>query len=296
MPSGRTANPIASGDQSVSRSELEIQSLLKGLRIIEAINQSPGMILAQIAVACSLPRTTAHRALRTLELHGYVYRDAATARYYVNERVRALASGIDSVAEMTIRARDEFSQIGESVLWPMHFCTPMLNLEMPQMRVQASTDFVSPLAVDKLLPGASIPLLQCAAGLVCVASLPDPERIAVINQALSCPFQLPSQIRWTQRLLETELSRAKRDGFAVFYWAARRTMMVGLAVPVIIGGRAVAALSVRFAQSALSVAEGEAKFLPMLRAMARRIAAAPQSTTPNRPSVPIEPETDHLPS
>ncbi len=262
-----------SAPRTTSKSDFEIQSLLKGLRIIEAINNQPGMIVAQIAALLGLPRTTAHRALRTMEQHQYIYRDPATGGFFVNTRVRALACGIDPVAEMTIRVRGEFERIGASVRWPMHFSTPVFESAAPQIRVQASTDFVSPLAVDKLLPGASIPLLQCAAGLVCLADLADPQFHAVIHQALDAPCAQASQVRWTIAALEEQLQRVRRDGFAIYRWAGRRTNMVGLSVPLRRVGCSAAALSVRFAESAVSVRDGQAQFLPLLRALAQRLSA-----------------------
>ncbi len=179
---------LHSGETRVSRglssSELEIQSLLKGLRIIEAVNQCPGMILAQIAVRCGLPRTTAHRALRTLEQNGFIYREEATGRFYAHRRVLGLSSGFDPLAQATALVRDQFAQVGPKIGWPMHFSTPVTDVEAPKMQLEASTDYVSPLAVDKLLPGHTIPLLQCAAGLAWLSSRNPAERTPIMERAM----------------------------------------------------------------------------------------------------------------
>jgi IclR family mhp operon transcriptional activator len=251
----------------------ETKSLLKGLRIIEAVNQWPGMILAHIALRCGLPRTTTHRTLRTLEQNGFVYRDEATGRFFPYRRVLALSSGFDPLARATALVRDQFADLGPQVGWPMHFATPLLDVETPQMQIEASTDFVSPLAVEKLLPGKSIPLLQCAAGIAWLSAMPQAIRAPIIDRAISARCERPAQKRWTRPALEETLGEARRRGFADFYWLCRHTNMVGLSVPVQVTAETSAALTVRFAESAIPVKAAIARFLPVLRAVSAKVTA-----------------------
>lgn len=264
----------------VSQSELEIQSLLKGLRIIEAINQHPGMILAQIAVRCGLPRTTAHRALRTLEQNGFVFREAATSRFYAHHRVLRLSNGFDALAQLTARAREQFAEVGPQIGWPLHLTTPDVALDSPQMHVQASSDHVSALAVDKLLPGQSIPVLQCAAGLAWLSSIPSGERSPIVERAMRNPCERAAQTRWTAATLEEKLVKAQYCGYADFRWPLRHTNMVGLSIPVRTVGLSTAALSVRFAETAVSLRDAVARFLPVLRVIASRLDAPAARHTP----------------
>jgi IclR family mhp operon transcriptional activator len=263
----------AARSQSQRRLELENRSLLKGLRIIEAINQRPGMILAQITVLCGLPRTTAHRALRTLEQNGFVWRDEATSRYFPHRRVLGLSSGFDPLARTTALVREQFAEVGPKVGWPLHFAVPSTELQSPQMNIQASTDYTSPLAVDKLLPGRSIPLLQCAAGLAWLATQPQAARAPIIERAINDRYERTAQTRWTARTLEEKLDQVRRCGYADFYWPERHTNMVGLSVPVNVADHSSAALTIRFAESAVPVKEAVARFLPMLRVVAMRVDA-----------------------
>lgn len=266
--------------RKIASADHETKSLLKGLRIIEAVNRWPGMILAHIALRCGLPRTTTHRTLRTLEQNGFVYRDEATGRFFPYRRVLALSSGFDPVARATATVRDEFAELGPKVGWPMHFATPLLNSEDPQMQVEASTDYASPLAVEKLLPGKSIPLLQCAAGLAWLSSVPHNLRPPIIDRAIRSNCERPAQKRWTRPAVEETLSLVSRRGFADFYWLCRHTNMVGLSVPVQIDAEQSAALTVRFAESALPVKEAIVRFLPVLRGVAAKIdcqVLAPES-------------------
>lgn len=257
--------------RNIADPDHETKSLLKGLRIIEAVNRWPGMILAHIAQRCTLPRTTTHRTLRTLEQNGFVYRDEATGRFFPYRRVLALSSGFDPVARVTASVRDEFAELGPQVGWPMHFATPLLDSDEPQMQVEASTDYVSPLAVEKMLPGKSIPLLQCAAGLAWLSSVPQELRTPIIDRAIRSNCERPAQKRWTKPAVEETLNLVSRRGFADFYWLCRHTNMVGLSVPVRIDAGRSAALTVRFAESALPVKTAIARFLPMLRSLAAKV-------------------------
>lgn len=264
----------------ISSDDNETKSLLKGLRILETVNRWPGMILAHIALRCDLPRTTTHRTLRTLEQNGFVYRDAATGRFFPYRRVLALSSGFDPVARVTASVRDEFAALGSTVGWPMHFATPLLDVGDPQMQVEASTDYVSPLAVDKLLPGQLIPLLQCAAGLAWLSSLPENVCAPILDRAIRSNYERPAQKRWTRPEIEQTLNLVRRRGFADFYWLCRHTNMVGLSVPVQIGAERWAALTVRFAESALPVKEAVAKFLPVLRTVAAKVGSQTGAPAP----------------
>ncbi len=258
--------------RNISSADHETKSLLKGLRIIEAVNRWPGMILAHIALRCGLPRTTTHRTLRTLEQNGFVYRDVATGRFFPYRRVLALSSGFDAVARVTASVRDEFACLGPKVGWPMHFATPLLNVDDPQMQVEASTDYVSPLAVEKMLPGKAIPLLQCAAGLAWLSSVPQDVCASILDRAIRSNCERPAQKRWTRSAVEETLNLVRRRGFADFYWLCRHTNMVGLSVPVQIDAERSAALTVRFAESAVPVKEAVTRFLPVLRGVAAKVS------------------------
>lgn len=263
-------------------SDHETKSLLKGLRIIEAVNRWPGMILAHIATRCGLPRTTTHRTLRTLEQNNFVYRDAATGRFFPYSRVLALSSGFNALAQATALVRDQFAELAPTVVWPMHFATPVVDVAAPQMQVEASTDYVSPLAVEKLLPGKAIPLLQCAAGIAWLSSVPQPQRAPIIERAIRTQCDLAAQKKWTRPALEETLGVVRQRGFADFYWLGRHTNMVGLSVPVQLDAERSAALTVRFAETAVPVKDAIQRFLPVLRAVASKVhlqARTPVSMT-----------------
>ena len=245
----------------------DVQSLLRGLRVLEVVNALPGSCVSEIAVKCQLPRTSTHRLLNTLTHNGFARRDDRTQRYFPTQRVLHLACGFDRAAHLAERARLLLQELSGSISWPMHFSTQ----DHLTMQIGASTDHVSPLAVEKLLPGQRIPLLQCAAGLAWLASQPGEERRKIVEAEIA----KRGEVVWNRPQLESALLETQRRGFAVFRRPQRCTVMVGLSVPVRIEGEVQAALSVRFAESAIPISCAREKFLPALAAAATRLSDAP---------------------
>lgn len=252
----------------------EVQSLLRGLKVIEVINERPGARTAEIAVRCGIPRTSAHRMLTTLVKSGFVYRDDATGGYFAAHGVLRLSRGFDPAAQLAEIARGQLAAIAPQIAWPLHLSVP----EQLCMRVQVATDHVSPFAVEKLLPGHRLPVLQCAAGLAYLASVKDDERAPIVEAALRQPCERPNQTRWTRPMLEAKIAETQRAGYALFKWPQRVTNMVGLSVPIFIDGRPQAALSVRFAETAVPVNVAISRFLPQLTTAASRLRDATATT------------------
>jgi len=252
------------------------QLLVRGLTVLEAVNAKPGAITAELCQYCCLSRTSTHRILTTLVRKGFVYRDAATGGYYAANGVLKLARGYDAAAQLAEFAREELAAAAATVLWPLSLSIR----EDLAMRVASSTDHVSPFVVEKLVPGERIPMLQCSAGLAWLATQDPAERARIVDAALDQPASDRRQIRWSRGELETALAETSRTGYAVFRRPQRLTNMIGLAVPVRIGARPIAALTVRFAESALPVREGVARFLETLQRTALRLAEAGPRQTP----------------
>ncbi|MCU0759872.1 MAG: helix-turn-helix domain-containing protein [Steroidobacteraceae bacterium] len=240
-----------------------VQVLRRGLQVLQVVNAQPGLCTAQIATACGLARTTTQRILNTLHNDGFLRRDPATRTYVPSQRVLSLSGGFDRTALVTERAADALSQRAGRILWPMHFATR----DGRAMVVRASTDQSSPLAVHKLLPGIRIPLLQCSAGLAWLAAQPQSQRTPVLEDAL----REPGEVAWDRPRLEEALHYCESRGHAVFRRPQRISAMIGLSVPVQLGQFGTAALSVRFAEKAVSLREAEERFVPELLAAAAQV-------------------------
>ena len=164
------------------------QLLVRGLKVLEAVNARPGAITAELCVLCELSRTSTHRILMTLVRNGFAYRDDSTGGFYAAHGVLNLARGYDGAAQLSELAHREFAATSGKVLWPLS----LTIAERLTMRVASTTDHESPFAVEKLMPGTRIPVLQCAAGLAWLATVEAQERAAIVEAALAQPA--PQQV------------------------------------------------------------------------------------------------------
>jgi IclR family mhp operon transcriptional activator len=268
------ACPTPMGDVAALERSADGQSLQRGFAIVEIVNRHPGSCAASIASRCGIPRSSAQRILAVLMRLGFVYREEATRGYFPARGVERLSCGFDATARFVEAARIEVAALAPQVAWPVYFAA----FERQAMCVQAVTDHVSPFAVEKLIPGQRLPVLQCAAGLAWLSAADEAECDAVVEAALRQPLDRSSQTRWSRQALDARLAEARRAGYALFRWPQRLTCMVGLAVPVRIDGRARAALAVRFAESAIPLATAVSRFLPHLDASVERLQRAMASS------------------
>jgi DNA-binding IclR family transcriptional regulator len=183
--------------------------------------------------------------------------------------VLRLVGGFDTLAYVTERALGVVDGLAREWEWPIDFSTR----DHLCMRISVSTDLQNPLSVHKLQPGTRIPLLQCGAGLACLARQADPVRSKLIEAAI----KEPGDVVWDRRGLEQVLLKSSQEGFALFRRPQRFTAMVALSVPIVVNGEANAALSVRFAERALPVAKAVERYLPRLASAASRLSDDPCS-------------------
>jgi IclR family mhp operon transcriptional activator len=240
-----------------------VQTLVRGLTVLEVLNGNRGLTAAEASVACRLPRTTTLRLLSTLVKLGFVRFDDTNRRYFPATRVLSLSAGFDRADLLNERAGAVLREAAGDVRWPMHFSVR----EALAMQVRSSTDHDSPLAVHKLLPGMRIPLLQCASGLAWLGAQTPEACERILDEAMA----VQGEVKWSREQLDSELAQTRQRGYAIFRRPERFTTMVGLSVPVATASGEAAAVCVRFAERAVPLRTAEKEFLPRLRDIAAQL-------------------------
>jgi IclR family transcriptional regulator, mhp operon transcriptional activator len=163
-----------------------LQSLERGLHVLDHVNRLGSATSSQVAVALGLTRSTAHRMLGVLKDLGLLRCDPASGQYFLTAGVLELSRGfrdepwIERVAEPAMR---EWSTIHH---WPLVLVTPLAGV----LTVRASTDHESPISIDRLAPGAIVPMEGSTAGALLhayVQGVIEPSATSLPGDAVKSP-------------------------------------------------------------------------------------------------------------
>jgi IclR family mhp operon transcriptional activator len=251
-----------SGDdlrQSAAGHPTPVRVLLRGLELIQALNQHGPLTTAALSQKLRLARTTVNRCLATLEASGYVER-LPTRRYALTARALTLSHGFDAATERLEPVRVAMHALATRVQWPMS----LMRLQFPQMHIEDSTDRESGFAVEYFERGMQVPVLTTASGRAMLAFSGSRIRDTLV-ELLWPQRSEETYATWPDRTaFEREMGLTRERGFARCTRPLRLTEQGSLAVPILVEGEPVAALAVRFALSAVSFEEARKRLLPSL--------------------------------
>jgi len=245
-----------------------VRALERGLAVLSAMNRRKLPSVMELARDTNLPRPTVYRLLETLSRAGYVTRSSPNDRYCLARRVRTLSDGFvedDWIADIAAPLMRRFTR---EVVWPV----ALMTFEEGRMLVRETTHEASTLSIDHGMVGRSLPVLRTAAGRCYLAFCPGEERRTIL-QMLS-QSKAPED-RWAGEPghLTKLLDSIHAKGYAIQDREINpRTS--GLAVPLRLGTRMLAAMSAIWISSAMTIESAEAELYPPLAATANRIADA----------------------
>jgi IclR family mhp operon transcriptional activator len=242
-----------------------IRALMRGLEALTVLNSRDGATVSDIAREIRLPRTTVYRILETLCESGFVFRDAADERYRLTSLVRNLSAGFDDESWVQT-AKPYLFELGEHIVWPVCIAAPSGT----KLMVREATDHVSPLALERVSAGLELPLLATSAGRVYLAYCAAEQRSALLA-SLGNSNREEDRLARDQAEVERLLAETRTQGYATTMRTSGLVQEISLSVPVALQNGTLAALSVRFAASAVPLKTGLERFLPKLRHCAAKI-------------------------
>jgi IclR family transcriptional regulator, mhp operon transcriptional activator len=241
---------------------------MRGLDALTVLNMRDGATVSEVAHEIHLPRTTVYRILETLCSAGYVYRDASDDRYRLTIRVRALSGGFDDDAWVTQIAKPLIDELGREIVWPVSIST----LLGTTLIVRETTDHSSPLAVERYSAGHRAPLLSSASGRVYLSFCPAAQRDTLIDILARSVKEEDRLARAPRVDLQRILAEIKMQGHAATSRTRRLVEEISVSVPVMLGERILACLSVRFAANSVPLKLALERFLPKLKQCAAKIS------------------------
>jgi IclR family mhp operon transcriptional activator len=245
-----------------------IRALMRGLDALTVLNLRDGATVSEVAHEIRLPRTTVYRILETLCNCGFVYRDSTDERYRLTILVRGLSEGFDDEAWVSQIAKPMIYSLCAEIVWPVSLAT----LSGTKMLLREATDHNTPLAIERYSAGFQLPLLNTAGGRAYLANCPPVQRDALIDILARSNKEEDRTARDRAELLRA-LGEIKALGYATSTRTRRLVDEHAISVPVPLGDRALAVLTVRFIASALPLKTGLERFLPKLRQCAAKISS-----------------------
>jgi IclR family acetate operon transcriptional repressor len=210
-----------------------VQSVDRALDLLEALARGGRLGLSEAAAAAGLAEGTAHRLLRTLVARGYVRQDDGR-RYGLGTRLLGLGDAARQAAAVSGETANLAVLEGDDVVYLAQ--VPSAH----QLRIFAEV-------------GRHVPPHSTAVGKVLLAGLRDDDVIALLGRT-GLAARTPRTSTAVPQVLGA-LIAARADGYAVDD-EEEETGVRCVAVPVVAGGRVVAALSVSGPTSRLGAEPG----------------------------------------
>ncbi len=191
----------------MSVTSLYVQSLHKGLQVLEAFQGHRAMTLPQIAAAVEITKSSAQRMVHTLEHMGYVTRDPALKGYRLTPRAVTLGFGY--------LAREPLLQGAYSILHGLNQeCGESVNFSVPDgddmvfvMRIHSFRH------IPVYMPiGTRIPMASSASGRAVLAALP-PEDAEARVMAMVLEQHTPQTTMHREQLVAM-VNEARGAGYA----------------------------------------------------------------------------------
>lgn len=200
-------------------------AVTRTMQLLEALVGAPdGMGVMELATALDIHKADVSRILSTLEEAGYVLRNLDTGRYSVSFKFVAMAlrykdhTQLEDIVHPVLV--ELVQEIGESVQFAIEQNRQLIYVD--------KVEGIKPLRVASML-GQMAPLHATAAGKVWLASLPD-EQVAALMQERGMRAITEHTITTLDGLLR-ELAVVRQQGYAVSREEVNRTVF-GLAAPV----------------------------------------------------------------
>ncbi|MFK8052906.1 MAG: helix-turn-helix domain-containing protein [Woeseiaceae bacterium] len=252
-----------------AQSPYRVRSLSRGLRVLAALNARGSATLAQLAVDTGLAKPTAFRILKTLLEEEYISKEDGSDAYQPAARVSSLSSGFEESAWFIEHTQGHLETLATKLVWPLSIST----LAGTRLQVRGNTDANSALAVRRLAPGMTLPILESASGIVLLAYSDQNKRERILERLRLSKDQCDLVSRDTART-ESLLGDAHKLGYATVTVTRRISDLTTLAVPILVKDTAVAALAIRFSATGVPKDRVLKDFLPTMRQCAQTIGSA----------------------
>jgi IclR family acetate operon transcriptional repressor len=192
----------------MSRSPYAVQSILKSLRLLEAIGwKAHDVTLSEIAAELRLPKTTTFRHLQTLAAAGFLRHDTENDRYGIGPRVQMFAQSKKSLSRLRQLATPKMDELLRTFGGAVNIAVSSgLDIVYVEMLRDART------AKMQARIGDHHPIHSTALGKAILAFLPPAERAMILDWPLE---EVTRRTIRSSAVLRRQLEEARLAGYSI---------------------------------------------------------------------------------
>lgn len=188
----------------------QVQSLDRAFLLLELLCRSRnGMSIAALCAQTGLHKSTVHRLLTAMAVHGYVQQDQAAGAYHAGMRLCELAGNIVDNLDMVERARAPMEQLSHETGETVH----LVMREGAEIVYIHKVDSIHSAIRMFSRIGMRRPLYCTGVGKAILATLP-PQQVTQIWQQSDIQAYTEHTII-SQELFTRELAHVRKQGFAL---------------------------------------------------------------------------------
>ena len=256
-PSSRPEEDAKDADKA-SDGDGSIQSIVRCLTLLRALNAANGASVQELAGVTRLPRGTVYRMLETLCSAGYVRKDAHTRGYWIEASCTALGKGFADQSWILDTADRVIADLRDETKLAVVLTTPIE--ETASILVRIATILRNPAGGYRTTAGTKISMGHSSSGH-CYLAHCSPEKGAKLLDHLygsADPAFVPfnhNHVSLPRPSAEKLLKLFRSQGYSLGHAANDTSGRVGVvAVPILRDGHAAASLSLNFFYSSVKPA------------------------------------------
>lgn len=199
----------AKGKRNSSRNKQPVKSLLKALRILDALGDGVGGLgVTELSGILKLPKSTVHRLIVTLEAAGYVTFDPPTATYGLGGRAARLSEQLNHQSPLLTFAGPKLEELTREC----HEASHLAILQGTEVVYISHEESKEPVRISFGM-GHRAPAHCTALGKVFLAGFTESEILMLYRNKKRLEKLTPQTISTMETLL-TEIATVRREGIA----------------------------------------------------------------------------------
>lgn len=244
----------------------DVNSLMRGLRVLEVLSRLGWMKVGALAAEAEIDRSSTYRTVSTLVSAGYLVRRSEDGAVSLTSKIMRIADGFRDEDMIAQTIAPFIYELTRTVVWPSDFAT----FAGGAVTIQVSSHKLSPMSVHRAQIGKHHSLFRSSLGRAILSVMTPTE----IETALAlATLEAPNARRvWDQHAVEQLVTDVRKAGYASSVGEIEVNISA-IALPLRFRN-VVGAVNIVFFRSALTPRDAAERYLPSLKKCVRQVEEA----------------------